>query len=151
VRLVPLVETVEAVEAVEAVLALDGVDEVHVGLNDLSLALDLPNRFLALVHPAVEHVAAAAHAAGARLGLGGLGRADQDDLPVPAPLVHAQHARMRAGGALLSRSFLAGGRDLADDVRAVRDAVDRWRSADPGTLAEASEALRRAGLAAGAW
>ena len=128
-RIVPLVETREAVERIDEVLAVAGVDEVHVGLNDLSLAFGLPSRFSALVHPAVERVAAAARAAGARLGLGGIGRAGQEDLPVPASLIYAQHARLGSGAALLSRSFLDGCGDLGEEVRAARRMLAHWQAA----------------------
>ena len=148
-RIVPLVETREAVERIDEVLAVAGVDEVHVGLNDLSLALGLPNRFAALVHPAVERVAAGARAAGARLGLGGIGRAGQEDLPIPASLVYAQHARLGSGAALLSRSFLGGCGDLGEEVRAARRQLASWRAADGEAQERATARLREVAATAG--
>lgn len=142
-RIVPLVETREAVDGIEEVLAVAGVDEVHVGLNDLALAYGLPSRFAGLAHPSVQRVAEAARAAGARLGLGGLGRVGQEDLPIPASLVYAQHARLGSGAALLSRSFLdAGCDDLAAEVRAARAALARWQSADAAEIDRATARLR---------
>lgn len=38
-RTFPLVETPEAVAAIDEILRMDGIDELHVGLNDLSLGL----------------------------------------------------------------------------------------------------------------
>lgn len=148
-RIVPLVETREAVECIEDVLALEGVDEVHVGLNDLSLAYGLQSRFAALLHPAVERVAAAARAAGARLGLGGIGRADQDDLPIPASLIYAQHARLGSGAALLSRSFLDGASDLEADVGRARRALAGWNAAGAEAQDRATARLRELTATAG--
>ena len=128
-HIVPLVETREAVACIHEVLAVPGIDEVHIGLNDLSLAYGLPSRFAALLHPAVAQVAAAARAAGARLGLGGIGRAGDDDLPIPTSLVYAQHARLGSGAALVSRSFLLGCGDLASEVRRARAELERWQAA----------------------
>jgi len=149
-RVVPLVETRGAVERIEEVLDVAGVDEVHVGLNDLSLAYGLASRFAALAHPAVERVAAAAHAAGARLGLGGIGRAGQDDLPVPAALVYAQHARLGSSAALLSRSFFAGCTDLAGEVARARAELAAWEVAGPARQEHAARRLREL-VARGPW
>jgi 2-keto-3-deoxy-L-rhamnonate aldolase RhmA len=149
-RIVPLVETREAVDAVEEVLAVPGVDELHVGLNDLSIAFGLPSRMSALVHPAVEHVAQAARAAGARLGLGGIGRAAQDDLPVPASLVYAQHARLGSRAALLSRSFFEDCGDLGAEVRAARAALATWRVAGDDEHERATARFREL-AATGGW
>lgn len=149
-RVVPLVETREAVACIHEVLAIAGVDEVHVGLNDLSLAYGLPSRFAGLVHPAVRRVAVAARSAGARLGLGGIGRAGQDDLPIPASLVYAQHARLGSGAALLARSFLLGCADLAAEVRRARAELAAWQVAGADEQ-ERAVARLRALVSRGPW
>lgn len=151
VRVVPLVETAAAVERIEEVVAVPGVEEVHVGLNDLSLELGLANRFAVLVHPAVERVAAAARAAGVRLGLGGIGRAGQEDLPVPASLIYARHAALGAGAALLSRSFLEGGATLAEEIARARRELATWSRAGAAALEEAADRLRALTSRASTW
>ena len=65
---VGLLETREAADDVDAVARVPGLDELHVGINDLALALGLRNRFAVLVSPAAERIARAAAAAGLRLG-----------------------------------------------------------------------------------
>ena len=40
-----LLETREAVADVEAVVRVHGLDELHIGINDLALALGLRSRF----------------------------------------------------------------------------------------------------------
>lgn len=122
-RVVLLLETTEAARRIEEIAAVPGVEEVHLGLNDLSLELGLPNRFSVLATDLVDRVAAAVSARGLRFGAGGIGRVDDPGLPVPGDLIYAQFARLRASAALISRSF------LAPDPRAVdlRREVDRSR------------------------
>ena len=125
---VPLVETAEAAARVDELLAVDGVDELHVGLNDLSLELGLRNRFALLVSPLLEHVAGCAAAAGVPWGCGGIGRAGDEDLPIPAELVYARLAALGASGALLARSGTAAA-GLALEVRRARARLASWRTA----------------------
>jgi citrate lyase beta subunit len=125
---VPLVETADAAARVDELLAIDGVDELHVGLNDLSLELGLRNRFALLVSPLLEHVAECAAAAGVPWGCGGIGRAGDEGLPIPAELVYARLAALGASGALLARSF-ASAAGLAFDVRRARARLASWRTA----------------------
>jgi HpcH/HpaI aldolase/citrate lyase family len=149
--IVPLAETLEALDAIEEVLAVPGVGEVHVGLNDLSLALGLPNRFAVLCHPRVERFAGAVRAAGARLGLGGLGRAGQTGLPVPADLVYARHAALGATSALVSRAFVDGAEDLTVEVARAREHMAWWREQPPERLRDAARRLRAATARAATW
>ncbi len=105
-RIVLLLEHVDGFRRLDELLDVGGIDEVHVGLNDLALSLRLPNRWLALADDAVAVAGRRVRAAGLRFGLGGIGRVDDTSLPVPADLVYAQYARTGATAALISRSFL---------------------------------------------
>ena len=49
-----LVETPEAVEIIDDILALDGIDEIHIGLNDLSLGYGMKFMFELLADGTVE-------------------------------------------------------------------------------------------------
>ena len=146
-----LLETAQAAARAGEIAAVDGVDEVHVGLNDLTLSLGLPNRFTTLASPLLADVADAVHAAGCPLGVGGLACPDERGLPIPSDLVYASLARLGATGALLARSFLRGATaaDLPSCVRQVRERMDDWRCRGDDELAEAREALRRRALALG--
>jgi 2-keto-3-deoxy-L-rhamnonate aldolase RhmA len=150
-EVVLLLETPEAVERVEEIAVIDGVDEIHIGLNDLTLALGLPNRFMLLTSELAERVAAAATGAGIRFSAGGIGRAGDDSLPIPADLIYAQYARLGATAALISRSFVAPDRDaidLAAEVERARLRMDEWRARGADELEAARlELLERAGAA----
>jgi 2-keto-3-deoxy-L-rhamnonate aldolase RhmA len=146
--IVLLVERGEALAAVGPLAAVEGVDEIHVGLNDLALSLGLPNRWLALAGDRLSAAADAVRAAGKRFGFGGIGAVDDAALPIPSDLIYAEYARLGATAALVARAFPLDG-DLAAAVTTARARLARWRSADAATLAAAHAELegRAAGLA----
>ena len=142
--IVPLVETLPAAMRVDEVLAIDGVDEIHVGLNDLSLDMGLANRFAVLLSPALALVAEAVGAAGKRWACGGIGRAGDTELPIPSDLVYARLAALGAEGALLSRSFLVGtatSAQLRAELDRARERIAWWRAAPPEAHAAAAAEL----------
>jgi len=142
-RVVPLIERRTALDAIEDIAAL-GVDEVHIGLNDLSIDLGLSNRLVAMASDEVEDFAERARGVGVRFGLGGLGRALDETLPVPSDIVYAQHARLGASGALLARSFFTPEmmeHDFAQEMTALRTRLEYWRDQPPITLEQARRRL----------
>lgn len=146
-RLVPLIETAEALADAERIAALPGLAEVHFGLNDLGLALGVRNRFAVLLDPRMEQACRVLAARGIRIGIGGIARAGDTRLPIPADLLYAQYARLGATAALVARSFFAGIEPgPAALARAIADArmqFSAWRSRDTGTLQQATHTLRR--------
>ena len=144
--LVPLIETAEALAEVRAIASIATLQEVHLGLNDLAIAMRLANRFAVLTRPDVEEATHALASAGLRVGVGGIGRALDESLPIRADLIYAQYPRLRASGALIARSFVAG---LAPDalteaVAAARERLAHWYRADPADLAAARAELEAA-------
>ena len=147
-----LVERIEALDRLPEMAAVDGVDEIHLGLNDLAMSLGLPNRWLVLAGDVAAEAAATTLAAGLRFGLGGIGRADDPGLPVPPEVIYAEYARTGATGALISRSFLRGAEhDLATEVRRARVALAAWRERTPEDLERAHAELGRAARASTVW
>ena len=76
-----LVETPEAVERIDEILAVPGVDECHIGLNDLHLGYRLPFLFQLLADGTVERLCGKFRAAGKPYGFGGFGRPGTGQLP----------------------------------------------------------------------
>ena len=70
-----LVETPEAVEIIDDILALDGIDEIHIGLNDLSLGYGMKFMFELLTDGTVERLCRKFRARGIPYGFGGSTRA----------------------------------------------------------------------------
>ena len=140
-----LVETREAIRRLPELVAVDGVDEVHLGLNDLALSLGVRNRWLVLAGDLAVEAGRAVRAAGKRFGLGAVGRPDDRGLPVPVNLVYAEYPRTGATAALLSRSFfrLGGNDDLSAGIANLRAELKAWSRRSEAELAAAHAQLAR--------
>ncbi len=149
-RVVLLVETAAGLEAVAELAAVPGVDEIHVGLNDLALSLGLVSRWQVLAGERLAAAAQAVRAAGRRFGFGGIGAAFDDALPIPSDLIYAEYARLGATAALIARAFPTTG-DLGREVARARDRLAAWRAAPPPALAEAHADLTRRAAALTVW
>ncbi len=103
VRTLPLVETPEAAECIEEITAVDGIDEIYVGLNDLSLGYGKKFMFELLADGTVERLADIFRAKGLPFGFGGVAAVGQGMLP--GERVIAEHYRLGSTCAILSRSF----------------------------------------------
>ena len=99
----PLVETPEAVAAIDEILALPGIDEIHVGLNDLSLGLGRKFMFELLSDGTIDALAEKFKAAGIPFGFGGIASLGRGILP--SEYVVREHYRLGSTATILSRSF----------------------------------------------
>lgn len=125
-----------------------GYDEVHLGLNDLSLGMGLNFLFepLAsrLLDPAADHL----NDADIRWGVGGIARIGQGELP--AETVLGEHVRLGSQWVILSRAFHQGASssaellqtlDFPSEIAKLREAEERWQQADQQTLLSNQQAL----------
>lgn len=143
-RTVLLVETASSASRVGQLCRINGLDEIHFGLNDLSIDLGVNNHFVLLCGTLLEDACATLAAAAFPFAVGGIGRALDASLPIPSELVYAQYPRLGATGALLSRVF---GRDLHDtqfvrEVASARARLSYWSQQSAGTLRAAREELQ---------
>ena len=124
-----LIETAAAVTRLREILAVPGVEEIMIGLNDLSLSLELDNPFEVVTSDLMSAVAEWVLGAGVRFGFGGLARIDDGTLPVPPDLVAAQYPRLGVVSAWLSRSFFRGiaSPEVPGAVRDLRARIAYWR------------------------
>lgn len=106
-----LAETADALKNLESCVAIDGVDEVHIGFNDLSLDLGLPFMFQPLAQGLIDPVAAVLRNAGMPFGMGGVARIYEGQLP--AGLILGEHVRLGSTAAILSRTFHRNATDVA--------------------------------------
>ena len=111
-KTVLLLETPEAISNLDRILSLAGIDEIHVGLNDLSLGLRMPFLFQVLAEGIIDEIADKVRRAGIRFGFGGVGRMDGD--PLPGRLIIAEHKRVGSEMVILSRSFHGNSQTLAE-------------------------------------
>lgn len=98
-----LLETKEAVECLDEILANGGMDEIHIGLNDLHLSYGMTFMFELLADGTVERLVQKIKAKGIPYGFGGIARLGEGDLP--AEKVIMEHYRLGSTRAILSRSF----------------------------------------------
>ena len=102
-RTILLVETPEAVENLDEILALPGIDECHIGLNDLHLGYGRKFMFELLADGTVDAIVDKFKAHGIPFGIGGIARLGRGTLP--AERILAEHVRLGSQAVILSRSF----------------------------------------------
>lgn len=98
-----LVETAEAAENLEEICKIQGVDEIHIGLNDLHLAYKRKFMFELLADGTVEKLCNIVKENGIKYGFGGIARVGFGMLP--AEYIIAEHYRLGSTAAILSRGF----------------------------------------------
>ena len=144
-KTVLLMETVDAERNLESLLD-EGFDEVHIGLNDLSLERGHPFMFSLLGDGTVESLCARLRKRGIPYGFGGVAQLEGGRLPSRNILM--EHVRLGSSRAILSRSFFnaAQMKDLAEaqavftlEVARLRRAEAAFRKMPPAVL----EANRR--------
>ncbi|WMJ78073.1 MULTISPECIES: aldolase/citrate lyase family protein [unclassified Sedimentibacter] len=98
-----LLETPEAVENIDDILSVEGVDYIHIGLNDLHLGYGMKFMFELLADGTVEKLCNKIKAAGIPYGFGGIAQLGKGDLP--AEKIITEHYRLGSSMVILSRSF----------------------------------------------
>lgn len=98
-----LVETPEAVDKIDEILSLDGIDFIHIGLNDLHLGYKKKFMFELLADGTVENLCEKFIKRGITFGFGGIARIREGMLP--AERIITEHYRLGSSMAILSRTF----------------------------------------------
>lgn len=98
-----LAETKDAMENLEEICQVPGIDEIHIGLNDLHLELHKQFMFELLADGTVDRMAAILKKHHITFGFGGIARLDEGMLP--ARHIIGDHYRLGSTIAILSRSF----------------------------------------------
>ena len=79
------------------------------------------------------------------LGFAGIGRINDNRLPIPSDLIYAQYPRLGATRALVSRVFYSPdyrALNLFEEVRAARERLDYWYQAGAEKQVAALGSLR---------
>jgi len=98
-----LVETAESVKSIDEILDIDGIDEIHIGLNDLHLDYKMKFMFELLVDGTVEYLCNKFKNKNIPYGFGGIAGIGEGTLP--AENIIQEHYRLGSTRAILSRSF----------------------------------------------
>lgn len=102
VKTMPLVETPEAVEVIDKIIELN-IDEIFIGLNDLSLGYGKKFMFELLADGTVEKLCNKFREKEMPYGFGGIASLGKGMLP--AENIIAEHYRLGSTSVILSRSF----------------------------------------------
>ena len=101
-----LLETSESLARVDDILEVDGIDEIHIGLNDLHLSMGLDFMFELMAGGIVEYISDKIKAKGIFFGIGGVARMGIGILP--AEMIITEHVRLGSSRVILSRQFAKG-------------------------------------------
>lgn len=143
VKTMLLLENTDALKNLDSVLELDGIDEIHIGLNDLHLSMKRKFLFELLADGTVEQIVKRLENSGVKFGFGGFGRIGEGILP--AEYIVAEHYRLGSSIAILSRSFcncskmddLYALKDIFENgVKKIRDYEEYLESCDSSFFAE---------------
>lgn len=116
-RTILLFETPESIENLDEIISLKGIDEVFIGLNDLSLGYGKKFMFELLSNGTVERICLAFREKGLPYGFGGIAGIGTGALPAEAIL--KEHYRLGSSMVILSRSFCNCAK--MTDLAAIRD------------------------------
>lgn len=151
VPVIPLVETADALRRLRDVIAVDGVAEIHVGLNDLHRDLGLKFLFEPLAAGLVEAATEHCRRCNVPFGVGGISRVGHGE--IPGELVLAEHCRIGSTRAILSRAFhqraasleeLRGKIDLAAEIAKLHAAESKLLSRTPAEIQHDRHHFRQA-------
>ncbi|MGN0661262.1 MAG: aldolase/citrate lyase family protein, partial [Oscillospiraceae bacterium] len=98
-----LVETPQAVENIDEILKIPGIDEIHIGLNDLSLGYGKKFMFELLSDGTVDSITEKIKNKGIPFGIGGI--AGLEGGALSGKYILGEHYRLGSQMAILSRSF----------------------------------------------
>lgn len=140
-----LLETAQALCRIDDILKVEGIDEIHIGLNDLHLALGLDFMFELLSGGVVEYLVNKIKRAGIAFGFGGVATCDGG--LVNGALVLSEHVRLGSSMVIMSRAFKnLASQDMAQfkkEFYALKSMHQTLSSANPEVLLENQESLKK--------
>lgn len=131
-----LVETADAVKNIEDILSVPGIDEVHIGLNDLHIEYHQKFMFELLCDNTIQNLCLIFKKKNIKYGFGGIARVGYGMLP--AEYIIAEHYHVGSTAAILSRGFCDANRvkdpktikgiflDGVMNIRAKEEEVSRY-------------------------
>ena len=116
VRSMILVETPESVAKIDEILEVKGIDEVFIGLNDLSLGYGMAFMFELLANGTVEKLCEKFRRKRIPYGFGGIASLGRGVLP--SEYIIREHYRLGSTCSILSRSFCNV--NIIDDIDVIK-------------------------------
>ncbi|MGL4393585.1 MAG: aldolase/citrate lyase family protein [Fusobacteriaceae bacterium] len=131
-----LLETSQAMVRIDEILEIEGIDIVHIGLNDLYLSLGLDFMFECLTSGLVDYLAEKIKSKNKLLGVGGIARIGEG--LIPSEIILSEHVRLISEYVILSRTFDRGENnlDLKKEVSKIRERYSELLSCSDEELIE---------------
>lgn len=126
-----LLETPQAAIRIDEILSVSGIDEIHIGLNDLHLALKLDFMMEMYLGNFLESLSKTVKSADVSLGIGGI--APLDSGAVSGRYVAAEAIRLGAERFILSRAFPKNKEVFQTKFNELRDyctSINTWTERD---------------------
>lgn len=138
-KTMPLLETDTAAENLLEAVKVSGIDQMHIGLNDLHLCYHRKFMFQLLADGTVDRLCTRLRVANIPYGFGGVGRPGSGTLP--AEYIIGEHVRLGSQYVILSRSFCNTVKitDLNEIRRIFTDGVAEIRSVERACAAWTQE------------
>ena len=136
-RTMLLFETAEAVSVIDEILTLEGINEVFIGINDLSLSYGKKFMFELLADGTVDRLCEKFRQKGLPYGFGGIASLGKG--AVKSDYIIPEHYRLGSTCVILSRSFCNTSlisdpkeiaRVFANGVKAIRDYEEKCKIGD---------------------
>ena len=121
-RTLLLLETKEAAECLDRVLDIPGIDEFHIGLNDLRISYGYKDMFEPFGNGMLDELSEKIRNAGIPFGIGGIGQFGLGLSPSPEELI-AEHYRLGSTAVILSRTFCNA--EKLGDIRLIEETLTR--------------------------
>ncbi len=116
-----LLETPEAAILIDEILNVKGIDMIHIGLNDLHLAMGMKFMFQLLTDGIVDQLAGKIRAKGIPFGFGGI--ANLSGGALPGSYILKEHYRLGSSMVIVGRSFC--NTNIITDLNEVRDIFNK--------------------------
>lgn len=100
-----LLETLEAIDEISKILKLEGIDFIHIGLNDIHIQRKTDFMFEFLADGYIDEIAEQIKKYNIPFGFGGVAHMDSPLIPLAKDII-AEHYRVGSTGVILSRSFI---------------------------------------------
>lgn len=121
-----LLETREAEEIIDDILEVKGIDEIHIGLNDLHISHHLDFMFELMINGVVDGLCEKIRKKGIPFGIGGIAALGQGTLP--ADMIFAEDWKQGCSRVILSRGFIQPEEDMERFAKVFKERVQDLRN-----------------------
>ena len=137
-KLVGLAETAASIVRMREIIRVKGINEIHIGLNDLTISLGLDFLFEPLGYGIVDFGAEMLNKAKMKWGFGGIARIGGG--AIPCEMILMEHRRLGSTRVILSRAFRPQPNEegfcLSTEVSRVRKKIAEINNMTPEAIEE---------------